>query len=312
VLIGGLTPGAAAGSGAVWLRVVNAVPGGELHQSHLLRSVPGMWPAAAGEWEVRRTGDWAFLSAGAGSPPPGWWRTPATSGPPTATATWTAPVEVSGAYDVEYTLFPGAGAFTAVYQVRTPRTNVTVRINHPGAASVTGKLATDLWLRRGERPEVVLNNQVSGGTAPLATGRVRWVYRDGQDPPPAATLPAWWTEHFFPGAASGDAGIEAEADADADGASNFAEFVCGTDPTEAGSRLGLRLEPAAEGGWQAVFAPLTPGRRYVLERTGAVAAGPWEVVPGSGPLSRPPGEGVLRDAAPDAETRFYRLRVSAW
>lgn len=306
VLLDDLAAGETGQPTAHWLRVVNEAAGQGSNVSHAVHVVPAVSPAQADEWQVRLTGDWTFNQTANSRPPPGWWRTPVTTGTPTATATWSVPIEVSGAYDVQYVLLPGTGAFAATYQVRTPRTNLTVKVSHPGAGSLTGPLATNLRLQRGDRAEVRLSNQVSAGSSPIAACRMRWVYRDGQDPPPANTLPDWWAEHFFPGP------VDPLADSDADGWSNQAEFVCGTDPTHVDSRLRFHLEPAPEGGWLAIFTPRTPGRTYRLERTSDLGAAAWESASGAEPIPGPSGGWALRDASPDVAERFYRLRVSAW
>ncbi len=56
------------------------------------------------------------------------------------------------------------------------------------------------------------------------------------------------------------------ADADGDGVVQFAEFVFGTDPTDAGSRFTVSAS-AAGSGMQIGFTPWQGGRRYQLATT---------------------------------------------
>jgi hypothetical protein len=305
VLVGCLPVGGTDDPNEHWLRVVSESEEHGTNYSHAIRLVPARWPAFAGEWDVRLTGDWTFNQVPAVGAAQGWWRASGTTGTPTATARWSDAIEVSGVYDVEHALFQGTGVFTATYDVRTARTNFTVKVSHPGGVSAAGKPATNLFLARGERPEVRMNNQVTSSGAYVNAGRMRWVYRDGQDPPPADTLPAWWAEHFF---ASPVAALD---DADGDGASNYAEFAFGADPTNADSHLRVRIEPASEGGWRIVFSPKTDGRTYALERTAALVPGTWEEVPITEPwpAELPSGEWGAPVPPPDLGQQFYRLKV---
>ena len=52
-----------------------------------------------------------------------------------------------------------------------------------------------------------------------------------------------------------------------------------------------------------------PGRTYVVETTGDVVAGPWTPVDGSERLGTGGMLSIPLPLAPDAEARFYRLRI---
>lgn len=123
-------------------------------------------------------------------------------------------------------------------------------------------------------------------------------------------LPDAWERMFFSGV-DAPAAIPS-ADPDGDGASNLAEFLAGTDPTQPASRLRLRLEngvlridtvAAAGPGYEGRI------RRYVLETTTDLIHGPWEPVP---EISGLIGDGTPRFYQPPAtgQPAFYRLRVS--
>ncbi len=305
VLLGGLGEFAGTAAGDFWLRVVNEQAGRETNHGEAIRVRPALWPLLAGEWDVRRNGTWTFNQTGGGNPPAGYWSATTTTGPATAIARWRVSVEVPGAYDLEYRLPANVGAVGATYEIRTRRGTRTVRVNQ--AQTVTGfrLLAADLWLEGGEQPEVYLANQTGTAGQTLAVGAVRWVFRAGQDPPPAPALPAWWAGHFFA------APPEPLADADGDGLSNYAEFAFGTDPTDPTSHLRLGLEPAGEAGWRLVFAPHVRGRVYRVESTTDLLAEPWQEWPESpAEWTDPAGSAGVGVPFETTGRRFFRLRVT--
>jgi hypothetical protein len=57
----------------------------------------------------------------------------------------------------------------------------------------------------------------------------------------------------------------ASADSDGDGASNLAEFLAGTDPTNAGSVLKMEISPREQGVY--LQWPTTPGNYYQVQIT---------------------------------------------
>lgn len=305
LLIGGLGDFAGATPGDFWLRVVNEQPGVETNYSEAVRVRPALWPLTAGEWDARRTGVWTFNQTGGGNPPAGWWGTATTTGSPGATARWRVQVEVPGAYDLEYRLPANVGAAGATYEIRTRAGTRAVRLNQAQATTAFRLLAGNLWLERGEQPEVFLANQTGTAGQNLAVGAVRWVYREGQDPPPAPALPAWWAGHFF--ATPPD---DPRADADADGLSHYAEFAFGTDPTDPESHLRLWLEPAGEGvGWLR-FSPHVRGRRYRVESTADPATGTWTEWPEPPTeLTEPAGTAGVAVPLAGSAQRFFRLKV---
>ena len=114
--------------------------------------------------------------------------------------------------------------------------------------------------------------------------------RGGPGAAPGRGSYAEWAQWAFAPSWS-DLGLDraAEADADQDGASNYAEYVAGTDPADGGSRLTLSINRVRVlgGGRVELTWPAVPGRSYRVERsvgvageyvpvaTGLAATAPW-------------------------------------
>jgi hypothetical protein len=117
-----------------------------------------------------------------------------------------------------------------------------------------------------------------------------------------------WKTHFF-----GDPNHPAahpDADPDLDGIPNWKEYLAGTDPTSASSRLHLLpLEKRVVNGVEklALRWLSAPGKRYLLEASTDLSAASWI------PLAQDlPGDGHWQEwliSQPDAAPRFYRLQI---
>lgn len=108
-------------------------------------------------------------------------------------------------------------------------------------------------------------------------------------------VPFAWLDDAFPRRAYAPAEFDAlaEADADGDGLATWAEYLCGTDPSDAESRLLATIEIGADGeprvGWDLVN-PL-PGSSCIVEGSPALSSPSWST-----------------DALPSAS--FFRVRLS--
>jgi hypothetical protein len=130
------------------------------------------------------------------------------------------------------------------------------------------------------------------------------VLQDVTEPP--APVSDQWLVTFFGDVTSPAAALN--ADPDGDGLANWQEFLAGTNPNDAESRLRLTAPEARRNGDQAetVLRLLTaPGKTYVLECTPELG-GAWTVV------ATFTGDGNVRELIQtnglDA-TAFYRVRL---
>jgi hypothetical protein len=124
---------------------------------------------------------------------------------------------------------------------------------------------------------------------------------------------AAWRQQYFSAADLADPAKEStvwgdQADPDGDGRSNFQEFVAGTAPTDAASRLVFNVERAA-GTVRFRIVPRVEGRNYTVLVSNSLL-GPY--TPLANPQSQILGnELILTDSAPlSGGARFYRLSIT--
>jgi subtilisin family serine protease len=117
-------------------------------------------------------------------------------------------------------------------------------------------------------------------------------------------LPDWWEQTYF----NRLLGKDATADADHDGASNLAEWLAGTNPTNAASCLRLLAPSATATSGIVLHWPSVAGKTYRLERATNLLAGFNTVVrsniSATPPTNSEPDTAVLPDKA-----RYYRVLV---
>jgi hypothetical protein len=225
------------------------------------------------------------------------------SGGSTASAIFTPIIDTPGLYDV-FVWHPAGSNRT---------TNAPLVINYAGGAklakvnqTVDGgswrQVGTNLLFRTAAGGNIrIANNAFESNKVVMADG-VRLVYRLDQEMPTGATVPDWWAQHYFGGS------INAALDHDGDGHPSWAEYLVGTNPRSATSRLMLWAEAAANNTLPIYFHPALPGRRYRLEEQTAPGTSwlPVGVVP---VVNSSTGVGAFAMTNTQLGTRFYRLRV---
>ncbi len=95
-------------------------------------------------------------------------------------------------------------------------------------------------------------------------------------------------------------GASTSVDRDGDGQSDAHEEIAGTDPVDPSSVFWVRLQKG-DGPWRLAWERVN-GRRYVVERSGSLEGGSWEIAGET-------VEGVYEVEAGIESKRFYRVRV---
>ncbi|MDE3100400.1 MAG: S8 family serine peptidase [Verrucomicrobiota bacterium] len=114
-------------------------------------------------------------------------------------------------------------------------------------------------------------------------------------------LPDWWEEEYF-----GHLGVDPNADPDHDGMSNLAEWIAGTNPTNAASCL--RLSASSAGTSVVLSWPSAADRSYWIERGADLLAG-FDSTIATNIVATVPTNTATDAVAPDGSTRFYRVGV---
>jgi glycosyl hydrolase family 28/thrombospondin type 3 repeat protein len=116
-------------------------------------------------------------------------------------------------------------------------------------------------------------------------------------------LPDDWEQQYF----GSTTAASATADDDGDGMTNYAEFVAGTNPTDATDNL-RALSASSDGTTVTLTFRSVPLKRYQLEYTDDLAAGLWSSL-GNIRAATSSTLTVTDTPGPSATKRFYRLRV---
>jgi hypothetical protein len=117
-------------------------------------------------------------------------------------------------------------------------------------------------------------------------------------------LPDWWELQYF----GHLTGTDPNADADHDGMSNLAEWLAGTNPTNASSCLRLMALPSGNTNVFVVNWPSVAGKYYRLERATNLLTGFNSVVQTNIAATAPTNTETDPAVLP-GNTRFYRVGV---
>ncbi len=155
-----------------------------------------------------------------------------------------------------------------------------------------------------QRIQRVLNNvdAVAGLTGKVRTGgrlnlqRIVDTDRNG--------LPDWWEQQYF----GHLTGTSTNTDADHDGLNNLAEFLAGTNPTNANSNLGVKILSVSKSNTVSVAWASVAGKTYWVERATNLTGG-FHTVIQTNIAATAPTNTITDTNLLSGKIRFYRVGV---
>ena len=117
-------------------------------------------------------------------------------------------------------------------------------------------------------------------------------------------LPDWWEQEYF----GQQTGTDPNADPDHDGMSNLAEWLAGTNPTNAASSLRLTVLPVSNPNSVSLAWASVAGKTYRLERSTNLLTG-FDSVVSTNIAATAPTNVVTDTAIIPGDTHFYRVGV---
>ncbi|HUD45605.1 MAG TPA: hypothetical protein VMR33_02190 [Candidatus Baltobacteraceae bacterium] len=251
------------------------------------------------------SGLWTEISAGTGIFGTYYLSANTSVSDPTSSATYTPLIPVSGNYDVSI-WYPESPAFATNTPVNV--SGATNEIFDSVDEALNGgswqPLAQDIYFASGVTGNVAIFNNTGVTNKTVAANGMRWVYDAAQDIPTNGTLPAWWSTFYF-----GTNIVNGSADADGDGYSNYAEYVFGTDPTNALSKLIFTVAPLPGNMVSVSFSPYQGGRVYQLLSSPTLDNPQWLTLTNV-PSVNTNGYGVFTLQKPSPTASFYRLSAT--
>jgi len=218
----------------------------------------------------------------------------------TASALYTPTIITRGYYDV-FVWYPEGGNRSTNVPVSILFNGglITTRVNQETNGGRWVQVGTNLNFAPGANGIVRISNGTGDGDQVMADG-VRLVYRAEQDTPGAPTVPDWWTFYYF-----GSTGNPA-ADNDGDGYPAWGEYLLGTIPTNAASRLDFRM--VNEGNLRATFSPYFPDRLYQLQK--GLGTGQWLTLTNLAVTVNSNAQAFFNLPDTDGTMDVYRLKVN--
>jgi uncharacterized repeat protein (TIGR01451 family) len=255
--------------------------------------------------DAKYTGNWTAASVATGIYGTYYQYSATTAQTPNASALYDPYIPASGLYDV-YIWYPENHTFTTNAQVHvTGATNEFIRsVNQTVNGGGWQPLATNMYFAAGTNGSVILFNNTGETNKYLVANAMMWVYNAAQDHSSNGGVPAWWANFYFGTNVNGS--VSGSADPDGDGYSNFAEYVFGTDPTNAASYLNFTVSPASTNAVAVTFSPCQGGRAYQLEAATDLANPLWTTLT-NGFIANTNGSGTFIVTQTNAAAAFYRL-----
>lgn len=221
---------------------------------------------------------------------------------PTTLATYTPIIATPGKYDVAIWYPQGANRTTnAQVSIFFNGGIINASVNQQAGGGAWRLLAPAVDCDAGTQSFAVIGNNTGESAGVVMADAMRWSYVTSQDIPTDGSVPGWWSGYYFGGDAT------ASLDPDGDGYSTVAEYVAGTDPINAASRLTMAVQPAPNG-LLAVFSPWQGGRVYELQSSTNAASGIWNVLSLTPTVTNGQGFFSVTNSG-QAGSRFYRLAV---
>lgn len=220
---------------------------------------------------------------------------------PTSWALYDPYIPASGLYNV-YMWYPQSATFTSDAQVHVHggTNDFVLSVNETAHGGSWQPVATNMFFTRGTNGNVTLYNNTGNTNSYLVANAMMWVYNAAQDYPANGSVPAWWADFYF------GTNVSGTADADGDGYSNFAEYVLGTDPTDATSHLNFTVAPLSNNILSVIFSPCQGGRSYQLQAAADLTDPVWTTLTNSYTIGTN-GSGAFTVTPNNSDRFFYRL-----
>jgi uncharacterized repeat protein (TIGR01451 family) len=250
-------------------------------------------------------GPWTENSSGTGIFGSEYFSASTTVSDPGSSATYTPLIPAAGNYDVSI-WYPQSSAFatnTPVF-VSGATNEIFNSVNQTLNGGSWQPLDQDVYFAAGLTGNVAIYNNTGVTNKAVAANGMRWVYDAAQDDPTNGAVPAWWATFYF-----GTNNVAGLADEDGDGYSNFAEYVFGTDPTNAASKLIFTVAPLPGKMVSVNFSPYQGGRVYQLLSSTDLADPQWLTLTNVATADTN-GDGVFILTQPNPAAGYYRLSAT--
>jgi uncharacterized repeat protein (TIGR01451 family) len=221
---------------------------------------------------------------------------------PTASALYAPFIPAAGLYNV-FIWHPQNAVFTTNAQVyiHGGTNDLSRSVNETINGGGWQPLAANMYFASGTNGYVIMNNNTGDTNKYLVANAMQWVYIAAQDDPTNGAVPAWWADFYF-----GTNAVSGSADADGDGYSNYAEYVLGTDPTDATSYLNFAMTSVSNNTLAVTFSPCQGGRSYELQTAPDLLNPVWTTLTNSYTVGTN-GSGSFTLTPNGSPGSFYRL-----